>query len=191
VYVWLASSGVHALFDAFESMSGTSRGWVHKRAVALLSCLGLSLGGAALAVLTGAVQRVRSLIDASVSAPDGMELLVRALLGAALVFAIAGCLYAVGVPTHTRQRLPIVPGAALATVLQAALVVAYGALVRVTGDGSAYLAGLSAIAATMTSVYLHVLALLLGFALNQGWSQSRAWSRLGHVAAQPLHDRAT
>lgn len=51
VFVWLASSGIHALFDAFEAMTGCSRSWVRLRLASLASCIFLAVGGAAIAVL--------------------------------------------------------------------------------------------------------------------------------------------
>lgn len=191
VYVWLASSGVHALFDAFEAMTGTSRSWVRNRLTALLSCVALSLGVAGLAFLSGGVQWLRSIVEARSVPLSSLGLPLRFVLSAALVFSIVAGLYAVGVPKETRRTLPIIPGAALATMLQAVLAFAYALLVKLTGDGSAYVAGLAAIGVTMTTVYLYVLAILLGFALNQGWSSARSSPGDPAAAARALHKTAS
>lgn len=95
---------------------------------------------------------------------------------------IAG-LYALGLPAKLRRSMPILPGAALAAVLQALLGVAYGLFIHATGDGSAYLAGLATIGVTMTFVYISVLSVLLGLAANQSL-------RLAHIRLARRHKHA-
>src|SRR5882672_3487458 len=51
VFVWLGSSGIHALFDALELETGASRPWWKKRALSIATCFGLSITVAILAVL--------------------------------------------------------------------------------------------------------------------------------------------
>ncbi len=43
-FVWLAASGVHAVFDALEVQSGTSRPWWKKRVLSIATCMALAVG---------------------------------------------------------------------------------------------------------------------------------------------------
>jgi hypothetical protein len=47
MFLWLASSGLHSLFDALQADLGRPRSWVQTRIAALLSCLVLAIGVAA------------------------------------------------------------------------------------------------------------------------------------------------
>src|SRR5512132_1694973 len=52
MFIWLASSGVHSVFDGIEiEANATPRPWWKKRLAAILSCIALSIGVALLAVL--------------------------------------------------------------------------------------------------------------------------------------------
>jgi membrane protein len=169
-FVWLGSSGVHSLFDAFGTVTNDSRSWVSNRIAALISCVVLALGGAALAFLAIGAEWAHSLLISRqffslfvfTSTP-----IFRIITGGFLFFAVTVSLYAIGLSANQRRALPLFPGALVATILQAVLVFAYGLVVRATGDGGAYLAGLAAIGVTMTFVYLYVLSILLGLAVSQ------------------------
>ncbi|MCA9586155.1 MAG: YihY/virulence factor BrkB family protein [Myxococcales bacterium] len=177
IFVWLASSGIHSLFDAFDAMTNRERSWTRKRVTALGSCVLLALGGAALALLMRGVVWTRALLDlADTPVPETIGAAARLAAGGVLVLAVVASLYAIGIPKPSwRGRvLPILPGAVLATLLQAVLAFGYSLVIRMTGDGSAYLAGLATIGVTMTVVYLAVLSILLGVAVNEWW---RIWRR--------------
>lgn len=183
IFLWLASSGIHSLFDAFDAMTNRRRSWVRKRIAALASCVVLAIGGAALALLGRGVVWARALLDLSERPlPGTVGVFVRVAGGSLLVLGIVTGLYAIGVPSRPWEGrvLPILPGAVLATLLQAVLAFAYSLLIRMTGDGSAYLAGLATIGVTMTVVYLEVLSILLGLTVNEWW---RVWRRARRLRA--------
>ncbi len=182
VFVWLAASGLHALFEAFDTMTHTPRSWLRKRLMALIACLSLSLGGGSMALLAGVVTWARGQgPDISPALAPFLSVTFRLVGGAFVIFASVAGLYSLGLPFTRRRSWPILPGAAFATVLQALLGFGYGLWVRTAGDGSAYLAGLATIGVTMTLTYLYVLSVLLGLAVNQWWRllrRARALSRL-------------
>lgn len=171
VFAWLASNGAHALFDAFEALTTCSRPWWKKRLLALGACVVLSIGTALVSLIFFVAGRIL---------PTGVELLPsvgaitrtigwagRLAVGLSLVFLVISGLYAIGVPRSRGRRLPIWPGALVATVLHGMVGWAYGWFIEKTGDSSAYLAGLATIGITMTLLYLFTLSLLVGLAVNQ------------------------
>lgn len=173
-FVWLASSGISAVFDALELQSSAKpRSWLHKRALAVGTCIVLSVGAALMAVLGSGVEWLEHFAGAHLPAwivelvhgPAGR--VVRWILGAVLAIAMIGSLYRVGVPRRQRARVPVFPGAAVAVVLMAALGFAYGFYVtKLGGSGGAYQAGLAAVGITLTTLWLFSIALLLGAQLN-------------------------
>lgn len=179
VFIWLASSGIHSIFDSLELQAGVSRPWWRKRVLALLACVGLSVAAAALALLGPLVSVAVDWLGASfpvVRGVDGPSLATRALrliVSTAIVFGLDCALYRVGVPAPPGSPMPIVPGAALAVSLQLALGVAHAAYLSGVGDGGAYVAGLSVIGVTMMGLYVFVAALLCGGVLNR-WLHDRA-----------------
>lgn len=181
VFLWLASSGVQGLFEGFDLMRGHPRSWARTRGLALGACLLLSVVGAAVALLSGGVEWLRSLAlgsAAPVAAIAGVaQVAYRALGSGVLAFLTVAGLYALGTPVRGRGALPILPGALFATLLQATLILAYSALIGALGDGSAYLAGLAAVGVAMTFVYLNALSILLGVAVNQWWRVARRLRR--------------
>jgi membrane protein len=174
VFVWLASSGVHAVFDSLELETGETRPWWKKRLFSLATCVSLSVVVALLAVLgpgleTGFDWLVRlfpGLREFDFRA-TWWQLPVRVFLGIALGFGYVAALYWVGVPRTARGRLPILPGAAVAVALQIALRFGYGYYLARIGNGAAYSAGLAVIGLTLTGLYLFVIALLTGAVVNR------------------------
>jgi membrane protein len=170
-FVWLASSGVQAIFDALEVQSGTSRPWWKRRLLALLACILLSVGVAGAALLVSGLGWLRSLLGRA--APivfDAEGAAVRNVLGrlaaAALAVGMVAALYRIGIPREARSRMALLPGAVLAVILQGAMGWTYGTYVGRFGEGGAYLAGLAVIAVTLMTLWLFSVALLLGATFN-------------------------
>ena len=173
VFVWLASSGIHSVFDALEVQGGIARPWWKKRLIALGTCVGLSVGVALLALLRTGLGWLFRLAGAGL--PHALTFWqdswflagVRVVFGALIAFGLVVGLYAVGTPRVRHRHVVIVPGALLAVSLQAAGGLGYSLYVRVLGTGNAYEAGLGIIGVTMMSLYLFCLALLVGAELNR------------------------
>ena len=173
VFVWLASSGIHSIFDALEVQGGVARPWWKKRLVALGTCVGLSVGVALLALLRTGLGWLFRLAGANL--PHALAFwqgswfvaVVRLAVGVVIGFGLVAGLYAAGIPRVRHRRVVIVPGALLAVSLQAASGLGYGLYVHVLGTGNAYQAGLGIIGVTMMSLYLFCLALLVGAELNR------------------------
>jgi hypothetical protein len=108
----------------------TPRTWWQKRLLALGTCVGLSIGVALLALLAAGVGSAWTFVSHSTSlgAVDLESTLVRRAarlgVGAGVWVALVSGLYLVALPASS--RIPIVPGAVLATVLQIGLGLAYG-----------------------------------------------------------------
>jgi membrane protein len=171
-FVWLASSGVQAIFDALEVQSGTSRPWWKKRLLALFACILLSVGVAGAALLVSGVGWLRSLLGRAAPIVYDVEgAAVRNVLGrlaaAALAVGMVAALYRIGIPREARSRMALLPGAVLAVILQGAMGWTYGTYVGRFGEGGAYLAGLAVIAVTLMTLWLFSVALLLGATFNR------------------------
>jgi membrane protein len=172
VFVWLASSGLHAVFDAMEAETGFRRPWWKKRALAIGGCVLCSLGVATLALLATGLDWIWKLTGQRL--PPVAELAelsligraVRLFLGALVAFGLTIGLFILGVPRQARRGMPIVPGAVLATALGTVLGLGYGFYVSKAGAGGAYQAGLAAIGVTMMALYLFSVAILVGLELN-------------------------
>jgi membrane protein len=171
-FVWLASSGVHAIFDALEAQSGTSRPWWKKRLLALVTCVLLSVGVAGAALLAAGLGWIHRLMGSA--SPGIADLrgatIQRALghLGAAFVaVGMVATLYRIGIPREARARMALFPGAIVAVALQGALGWSYGTYLGKVGVGGAYLAGLAAIAVTLMTLWLFSIALLFGATFNR------------------------
>jgi membrane protein len=172
MFLWLAASGVHAVFDALEVQSETTRPWWMKRLLALATCVGLSVGVAVLGFLAVGVDRLEALLGRAVPL-GGLEASVagtvtRFLTGFAISVAMVASLYRIGIPREARHRTPIWPGTLLAVALIGVLGVCYRTYVSRTGGKDAYLGSLAVIGVTMTTLWLFSVALLLGTALNKG-----------------------
>lgn len=175
MFVWLASSGVHSIFDGIESgveCEAAPRPWWKKRLLAFGTCVALSLGVALLALLGTGVGWMWHFVDGSAwlhafdleSGVLGRG--ARRVAGAALSFALISGLYAVALPPRARRSLPIVPGALLAVALQTAIGFGFRFYIKHVGDGGAYQAGLASIAVTLMALYLTCLVLLFGVEVN-------------------------
>jgi membrane protein len=178
-FVWVASNGVHAVFDALEVQAGAEpRPWWKKRLLAIGTCVGLSIGLALITVLGAGLDWLGALagpklpawILALVHGPAGH--LVRWLVGAVIAVAMEAGLFRVGLPGERRSAL--LPGAVLAVVLQAVLGWVYGVYVgKLGGSGSAYEAGLAVVGVTLMILWLFSLSLLLGAQLNVALCRAR------------------
>jgi membrane protein len=180
VFFWLASGGVHAVFDLLEVKAGASRPWWKKRLIALAACLGLSVGTAVIAVLAGGLRRALAFVHGV--APLGgfaaeeagrIDSAVRVVLGMLTAVALVAGLYFIGVPRRARKRVTVVPGAFLAVGLQVLFGYGYVFYLSKVGAESAYQAGLSIIGITLIALYLFSIALLVGAELNHVLSRTR------------------
>jgi membrane protein len=172
VFAWLASSGVHAVFDALEIQTQSSRPWWKKRLLALGACVGLSIGFGALALIAtglGWITRLLTNVPLVGAAEQSTltERAVRVVAGGLVLFGLNAGLFWVGVPQCHRRRTPIAPGALLATFLETALGASYALYIHTTGTGDAYQGALAIIGITMTTLYLVSVAILVGAELNR------------------------
>ena len=113
MFAWLASSGIHSIFDGIERAAGAARRpWWKKRLLALGACVALSLGAALLTVLGtgfgwlwrlgGGAALLRALELGSGSAGHA----VRLASGAAISFGLVCGLYWVALPRGRAGRAP-------------------------------------------------------------------------------------
>ena len=173
VFVWLASSGMHGMFDAIELESGATRPWWKKRLLALAACVALSVAVAVLTWLGPGLEGALGWFGrwlpflARSDEPTTAGRVLRFLLGVAVVFGFVCALYRVGVPARVRSRFPIVPGALLAVALELLFGAGYALYLSTVGDGGAYMAGLAVIGVTMTALFLFTTAVLVGAVLNR------------------------
>jgi membrane protein len=173
-FVWLAASGVHAVFEALEVQSGMARPWWKKRLLATATCIALAVGTALVALLGAGLGWLGGVLGHTV--PPGLAafgkntvaIAIRYTLAVLLALGMTAGLYRVGVPRESRpaSRWPILPGAILSVALQALLGWGYGAYVAKVGSGSAYQAGLAVVGVTLMTLWLFSIALLLGVNLN-------------------------
>jgi membrane protein len=171
MFLWLAASGVHAIFDALEVQSETRRSWLKKRLLALVTCAGMSMGVAVLGLLAIGFGRIAALAGRAVplSAVEASLAgdVARSACGLAVSLVMVAALYRIGIPRGARHRTPILPGAVLAVALLATLGWGYRIYVsHLGGAGDAYLGGLAIIGVTLTTLWLFSVAILLGAELN-------------------------
>ena len=171
-FVWLASSGVHSIFDALElETESCQRPWWKKRLYAIATCVALSLGVAILALLgtgLGWVERFAGKsFDVGANLHETLSLALRVGTGAVVAFGLVAGLYWVGLPASVRRRMPLVPGAIAAVFLMALLGWGYGFYISQVGSGDAYQAGLAVIGVTLMVLYLLSVALLTGAEINR------------------------
>jgi membrane protein len=196
MFVWLASSGVHSIFDALEVQAGVGRPWWKKRALAIGTCIGLSIGVAILGLLAVGLGWLEALAGRTVPHAQ-MEgtiagFVARAVFGLAVAIGMVAALYRVGIPSEARRRVMVLPGALLAVALIAALGWGYRLYVSATGTGDAYEGSLAVMGITLMTLWLFSLALLLGAELNRVAAERRAGrcalhddvAGLGKVAGQ-------
>lgn len=172
-FLWLGSSGVHSIFDALEIESGAHRRWLPKRALALATCIGLSLSVALLAILGPGVEAAlsdlgeRMLGGAPLNESFATSGVVRGVLSFLILTGQTWCLFRIGIPKQVNASLPTLPGVLIAVVLQVLLSIAYTGYISTVGDGSAYTAGLTLVGLVLTALYLYVVALLIGATINR------------------------
>jgi membrane protein len=170
VFVWLASSGLHAVFEGLElETEAKARPWWKKRLLAVATAIGLSVGVALLAFLGVGVTWISKWMGGALDlgALGVVQKIVRLVLGLAIATGLVAGLYRIALPPAVRKTMPTLPGAALAVALQTVLGVGYGFYIAHAGDGGAYQAGLAAIGVTMTALYLMCVSLLVGAEVNQ------------------------
>ncbi len=192
MFIWLASSGIHSVFDGIEiEANATPRPWWKKRAAAIVTCVALSLGVALLTVLAtglgwmwhfvGGITLLRALqFESSV-----LGQIVRLVIGAAVSFGLVCGLYWIALPPVARKTMPIAPGALLAIWLQILIGFGYGIYIKTTGDGGAYQAGLASIGVTLMALYLLCVVVLIGVEVNQMLGERRRATE----AAKALQDK--
>jgi membrane protein len=181
MFLWLASSGIHSIFDGIEVESDAApRPWWRKRLLALGACLALSVGIALLALLGAGVGWLWQYLGGSTlftvgqleSSPLGRAL--RLVLGMAVSVGLVSGLYALGLPPAARKSMPLLPGAGLAVGMQILVAFAYGLYLSKAGDGGAYQAGLASIGVTLIALFLVCLTLLIGIEVNHMLAERRA-----------------
>ena len=181
VFVWLASSGVHAVCDALEGVTeGRPRPWWKKRLLSIAGCVALSVGVAlitALGVGLDWISQITGTADPIHDLPTLAERSVRVGLAALVSLGLVLGLYAIGIVPAKLRRMPVLPGALLTVALQFVLGFGYSAYLSRLGDGSAYLASLSTIGVTMMTLFLMATALLVGAVLNELLAVTRAVSK--------------
>lgn len=180
-FLWLASSGVHSLFDGIEiEANAAPRPWWKKRLAALAACGALSAGIALLVLLATGLGWMWHLVGGSALLQalqfesSALGEVLRFGLSAAVSVGLLSGLYWIALPPTTRKAMPIVPGALLATLLQSAIGFGYGLYIRNVGDGGAYLAGLASIGVTLIALYLFCVVTLVGVEVNQMLGERRA-----------------
>jgi membrane protein len=178
MFVWLASTGVHSIFDALEVQSETARPWWKKRLLAIAMCIGMSVGVAVLGILAIGFDRLAILAGRALPLPTREATLARDIarwaLGFAISVAMIAALYRVGIPRAARSRTPILPGAFLATALLATLGWGYRLYLSSVGGEDAWLGGLAIIGVTLTTLWLFSVALLIGAQVNTVLRDRRA-----------------
>lgn len=188
-FIWLASSGVHAVFDGLElETEANARPWWKKRALALVACVAISLGVAIIAFLSvgvGWMHRFAADRVPLMALPSALSTLLRTAVSAAIAVALVAGVYTIGLPVRARQRMPLWPGAIVAVVLQTALGIAYGFYVRRAGDGGAYQGALAVVGVTLMALYLLCIALLVGVEVNQILGARRLLEASVHPAMAP------
>ncbi len=173
MFLWLASSGLHALFDALEANLGRSRPWLRTRIAALVGCVVLSLTVAGL--VGGGTLAARWHLTPAWGSWGAR------FLGLVWSFAFACGVFRIGLTARERKCLPLWAGAAVAAVLQTLVGAGYVLSLSVLGDGSAYLAGLASIGVTLTALFLYVLSLLIGLSVSQLLRRTSRCARIAGI----------
>lgn len=172
-FLWLASSGVHAIFEALQIETGAHRPWLRQRLIAFAACIMLSLSVAVLAILGPGIEAALSEVGQGLSfLPNLTEhvstsRVTRGLIAVVVLVGQVSGLYWLGIPAKARARMPLWPGVLVTFGLQLILSLGYSAYLAAAGDGAAYTAGLTVLGLVLTALYLFVLALLIGAVVNR------------------------
>jgi len=180
MFIWLASSGIHSIFDGIEiEANAAPRPWWKKRVAAIVTCVALSVGVALLTVLgtglgwmwhlLGGTTLLRTLQFES----SAFGQVVRLVIGAAVSFGLVSGLYWIALSKAARRSMPIAPGALLAIGLHLIIGFIYGIYIKAAGDGGAYQAGLASIGVTLMALYLVCVVILIGIEVNQMLGERR------------------
>lgn len=179
-FLWVASSGMHAIFDGLERQteSSSERSWLKKRALSIGACIALSIGIALIGFFSAGLDTIMKVAQGSVpwgnsEAGNFVSKVIQRAFAFAVAVGLVGGIYAVGIPAPVRRKMPLWSGAVLAVVLQAVLGFAYGLYISKMGDGGAYQAGLATIGVTMITLLLASLSLLIGAEFNQTLAKRR------------------
>jgi membrane protein len=187
MFIWLASSGVHSIFDGIEiEANATPRPWWKKRAAAIFTCVALSIGVALLTLLGTGLGWMWHLLGGT-ALLKALEFesslfgqIVRLVIGVGVSFGLVCGLYWIALPKEARRSMPIAPGALLAIGLQIIIGFVYGIYIKTAGDGGAYQAGLASIGVTLMALYLFCVVMLVGIEVNQmlgEWRRAREAAR--------------
>jgi membrane protein len=171
VFLWIASSGIHAIFELLELKTGSRRPWWKRRLLAIATCLGLSVGVALLAILATGIGWIEALVSGALphihpATTDVWNKGLRITAGFATYVGLSAGLYRIGIPRTRRRSMPVLPGAVLAVVAHVALGTTYILYLSEVGIGGAYQASLAVIGVTLIALYIFALALLMGAQLN-------------------------
>jgi membrane protein len=185
-FVWLASGGIHSIFDALELQAGTARPWWEKKLLALFTCVAISVGAAVIALLAAGAGIVFHFIGRAV--PDALDVafgptwtIARVVASFCVAIALTFSVYAIGTPSRARGQTRFLPGAVFAVVFDAICAWGYGVYLALFGIGTGYEAGLAAIGVTLTSLYLISLGVLVGASLNDFLAAQAAAADVGRA----------
>ncbi len=173
-FVWLGSSGIHSIFSALELETDCQRSWFMTRGLAVATSILLSLGMLLLAVLGPGLEAVLGWVGGAIPALANVWWrAARGLVALLVLFGHTYVFYWIGVPAPARRRMPLVPGAVVAVLLQVSMGFGYALYLGHLGEGPAYGAGLAVIGAALTALYLYSLALLIGAVINRQLAAAR------------------
>ncbi len=173
IFVWLAATGIHSVFDVLEVQAEATRPWWKKRLLAIATCIALSVGLAILGLLAVGVRWIERAAGRAIPhvgpaeiAGSWAETALRVTAGGIVAVSMVAALYAVGIPRAARTRAPILPGALAAVFLIGCLGWGYRLYLSTTGGEDAYQGGLAVVGVTLMTLWLFSVALLLGADLN-------------------------
>jgi len=182
-FVWLASSGVQALFAGLELETGTVRAWWKRRLLAMLACVASSFVVALIGLLATGIRDVlawlgRYLPALSFFGSLGIRGRVEGLAASCLIaFAYVCGLYWMGIPADARRRMPLVPGAAIAVVLSVISTGGYELFLRNMRSRTVSGASLAVIGLTPMWLYLLSASVLVGAVVNHSLGLARQHRR--------------
>jgi membrane protein len=182
-FLWLASSGIHAVFDALEADLGRTRSWLSTRIAALIGCVLLTVAVASL--VGGGVLLARSPWKGQLFGQWKWEAHVITLLWA---FLFNRGLFQIGLSSRERRGLQLSARAAIAAVLQTITSALYIYSLSLLGDGSTYLAGLASVGVTLTALFLYTLSLLIGLTMSRLFKRTSRCKRVDVIRQRRMQD---